>query len=314
VARDDRAQLEPVVLLTAAERAQPSDVAGRIIDAVTGQGLAGVSIWVYPNMNATQAFFLAGQLQIPPGMSGSLRKATTASATTDASGNFTVTGLDGGVYTINAWLSGYEPYHYTTVVFNGIRADNQNAALSPSNLVGNDLRVRLFWGESPSDLDTHFTGPKVDAADRFHVYYADETYSVNGTYAVALDLDDTSGYGPETLTVSQSWPGRFRYSVYNCSESGSTNSNSLSNSGAYVVVSRGNRVVGTFYPPPQQAGTLWTVFEMEQDTIIPVNVLSYAADSASVPSLRDHLANLAGGEPWAEMVHLLQRLPPKSIR
>jgi hypothetical protein len=80
----------------------------------------------------------------------------------------------------------------------------------------------LTWGESPSDLDTHFTGP-CDPADsgctsRFHVYYSYEGYLAQPPWAF-LDTDDTDSFGPEILTLTQCIGGVYRYSIKNYSGS-----------------------------------------------------------------------------------------------
>jgi len=78
----------------------------------------------------------------------------------------------------------------------------------------------LTWGEAPSDLDTHFTGP-CDPADgtcvsRFHVYYSSEGYLAQPPWAF-LDTDDTDSFGPEILTLTQCIGGVYRYSIKNYS-------------------------------------------------------------------------------------------------
>lgn len=77
--------------------------------------------------------------------------------------------------------------------------------------------VVLTWGEAPSDLDSHFTGPAVDddgmpTDERFEVYYGNR--DVGNAF---LDTDDTSSFGPEITSLLQAVPGEYVYSVINYS-------------------------------------------------------------------------------------------------
>ncbi|CAM3687558.1 YfaP family protein [Rheinheimera salexigens] len=82
--------------------------------------------------------------------------------------------------------------------------------------------VSLTWGANPRDLDTHFKGPTIadSLTDRFHIYYARSSSTVEGV-TMYLDVDDTSSYGPEILTIPRfPLPGRYIYSVHHYSGSG----------------------------------------------------------------------------------------------
>lgn len=80
--------------------------------------------------------------------------------------------------------------------------------------------VKLTWGANPRDLDTHLTGPQEGTDSRFRVYYSNKDETI-GNVTINLDVDDTTSYGPEVLTIpSFVLPGRYRYSVYHYSGSG----------------------------------------------------------------------------------------------
>lgn len=73
--------------------------------------------------------------------------------------------------------------------------------------------VVLTWGATPSDLDSHFTGPD-GMGGRFHMYYSDK----NPAGGVAsLDTDDTSSYGPEVTALLKAVPGTYVYAIHNYS-------------------------------------------------------------------------------------------------
>lgn len=128
-------------------------------------------------------------------------------------------------------------------------------ALSPvmHNLDG--MRVVLTWGEAPADLDSHlaFTGN--------HIYFAHQ----RGDEA-NLDVDDTTSYGPETITLDRKHFGiGYVYAVHDYSHINVPGSHALADSGAKVFVYVGESLVRTYYVPMQQAGNLWTVFRLNGD-------------------------------------------------
>ncbi len=72
--------------------------------------------------------------------------------------------------------------------------------------------IRLTWGSSPRDLDSHLKGQRSDN-EFFHTFYSEKTYSEGRTIA-SLDVDDTNGYGPETITLNTLGGRTFYYYVY----------------------------------------------------------------------------------------------------
>lgn len=234
-------------------------ITGRITNALTGQGLAGATLQLRSGANISTGTVIA-------------------TATTSSTGDYTLT-ANSGTYTIAISLTGFVTTDFVCVAVGGRAIANQNASISPV-LAGNDLRIVLSWGATPSDLDSHFTGPTTGSS-RFHVYYVSRS-----TTGVNLDVDDTSSFGPETITVSQFLPGVYRYSVHDFSNRGSTSSTVMSNqSNAQVRVFQGSTQIATFNVPSGQTGNLWTVFELDgaSRTITPKNQLSNIAGSSSVP-------------------------------
>ena len=90
-----------------------------------------------------------------------------------------------------------------------------------------------------------------------HVYHG-----VRSLGNVSLDTDDTSAYGPETITVSSIEEYTYTYYVYNYSEQGSGNyATTMANAQARVEVYFGNSSTPayTFYGPTT-SGVTWNVF------------------------------------------------------
>lgn len=155
----------------------------------------------------------------------------------------------------------------------------ENIVLSPV-LVGQIARIVLQWGATPSDLDSHMWGPLPNGT-RFHVYYGHD-YEPD---AAELDVDDTSSYGPETITIFRFLPGPFRYYVHNYTNRSSNPSWALAQSGATVRLFLQSGQQYTFNVPNQD-GTAWWVFEIDGVTgqVTPKNTLFYQSNPALVGS------------------------------
>jgi hypothetical protein len=87
-----------------------------------------------------------------------------------------------------------------------------------------------------------------------HIYFGDKT-GLN----TDLDVDDTTSYGPETITVRSIGDGIYTYYIYNWS-SGGTNYN-LSNSGAIINIYFGGSASPVYtLNVPYGLGAYWNVF------------------------------------------------------
>ncbi|OJH41892.1 tetratricopeptide repeat protein [Cystobacter ferrugineus] len=125
-------------------------------------------------------------------------------------------------------------------------------ALSPVMTRSLDgLRIVLNWGERPADLDSHLVHSSS------HVYFSRQ----KGDQA-NLDVDDRTGFGPETITLEKKKPGvKYLYAVHNYSEADILGSTTLSTRAqAKVFVYVGSSLVRTFTPPPGVEGNTWVVF------------------------------------------------------
>ncbi|MCX7068498.1 MAG: tetratricopeptide repeat protein [Methylococcales bacterium] len=127
-------------------------------------------------------------------------------------------------------------------------------AISPVMKGLDGLRIVLNWGANPLDLDSHIVYPNN------HVYFE----SMKGTDAL-LDVDDTTSFGPETITIERKHDNeRYVYAVHNYSEGSNPNSTSLSASQAKVFVYVGQTLIKTYYVPQNKVGNLWAVFAVTE--------------------------------------------------
>jgi hypothetical protein len=206
-------------------------------------------------------------------------------ATSDAQGGYSFTGLAAGTYTVSASASGFTYGSRTAITVSTGAVVQQNVGLSP---VGADPEVRivLTWGSAtPADLDAHLTGPNAPGADgRFHAYFLNRLAPGAAPFA-GLDRDDQDGYGPETITLTRLNGGVYRFSVHDYTHRSSAPTDELGRSGATVQVIAGMRTY-TFHVPVQP-GNLWTVFEMSGDIANPAVIergeMGMAADFNAIP-------------------------------
>ena len=84
-------------------------------------------------------------------------------------------------------------------------------ALSPLLMPG-QARAVLTWNPSPKDLDLHLLVPSDSPGGKQACDLSWQTKACNGGHSV-LDVDQTNGKGPETMTVRHFEPGTYIYSV-----------------------------------------------------------------------------------------------------
>ena len=251
------------VKLVAAGASGAGSASGLISDAFNGTPISGLSLVLHDGYNN-------------PG--GAL---SGYSVTSDVNGNYSFTGVPGGYYTAQVTGAGYATASFTVVVIGGTSLGNQNMSITPV-LLGSDIRFVLTWGESPADLDSHLTGP-ISGSTRFHVYFSNKLYPSTGTAVATLDHDDTSSYGPETITLTRTSGGVYRYSVFDYTDRAATTGSALAGSGAQVRVYQGSSLIGT-YNVPNHAGNLWKVLEISGSTVTPLNTMSfYNGASVDIP-------------------------------
>ena len=237
---------ETLKLVTAAQ----GTIAGYVYDAVVRDGIVkGAEINFRANGNSTTGDIIT-------------------SATSDEQGKYSVS-LPTGTYTAECKKAGYSTA-YVTVVSQESEAQ-QDITLVPEM---EGTAFILTWGETPLDIDSHLTGPKANGS-RFHVFYYDKKAYDGETEVANLDRDDIDSYGPETVTLLKQKNGTYRYSVHDYSNRYSNNSKALSLSGAKVTVYVNGEYKNTFNVPVNTEGTIWTVFELNGDTITPINTMAY---------------------------------------
>ena len=181
--------------------------------------------------------------------------------------------LEGGEYQLTISKDGYITNVIQLVVQPG---DYDNVVFALSRELGeDDFRIVLTWDSEPSDLDAHLLGYLPDTDESFHVFWN----AKSAGSLVNLDVDDTSSFGPETISIHGLPDRPLLYCVHNYTNRDSRNSTALSNSGASVYVMRHNQMLATFNASSDRTGTEWVLFWLMPDGSIRL-VDEYAATSS----------------------------------
>lgn len=196
--------------------------------------------------------------------------------TADSSGVVTAD-LPVGMYTGEIVKDGYANSFFT------IAAKRDNTlmqSMTTPKLAEDEMRIVLTWSQYPNDLDSHlFTPYQGTAGDMQHIGY----YERRDDYGNNLDVDDTDGYGPETMTILNLTEGNYKYYVSNYSSLSRNVSDDtdMSHSNATVRVYTSHGLEAVFNVPPNQKGTIWEVFEIRNKKILPVQrYYSYVEDKS----------------------------------
>ena len=128
-------------------------------------------------------------------------------------------------------------------------------AISPTIQDLDGMRIVLNWGNSPKDIDSHLS-----YAGGYVCYHNKEASQAN------LDVDDTDGYGPETITITKKQQGKkYVFAVHNFSDRELINNANLSNiSGAKAFIYIGNTLIKTYTMPTGKKGNIWIPFLIDE--------------------------------------------------
>ncbi|MGK0289674.1 MAG: hypothetical protein ACI86H_001120 [bacterium] len=154
--------------------------------------------------------------------------------------------------------------------------DKSTYALSEKMTNLDGYRIILIWANKPRDLDSHlvFKGN--------HVYYSKKRGNRSH-----LDVDDTNGRGPETITITKTLSGtKYIYAIHDFSNKTRKSSTWLSNSNAKVLVFIGNTQIDTIYVPRRKIGNLWVLFSIDgYDEFHKINKFTHARSSGAVKNI-----------------------------
>lgn len=233
---------------------------GKITNALSGQALEGVTVKFRSGSNNQNGDYV----QKVAGMDIEL--------TTDSSGQYYTAALPAGNYTLEAAKDGYVTGYKNIISGNSEVCSNQNLSLTPELQAG-EIRIVLEWGKNPRDMDSHLVGT-LSNGNGFHVYYGYKDQYDEETKVCNLDVDDTDGEGPETITLIPTTSAPYYYYIYKYAGSGTT-----ATSEARVTIYQGSNVLATFNVPTNQGdGDYWNVFAVVDGEIVVQNTVTSSAE------------------------------------
>lgn len=204
-----------VIPLGTSNAASKVKLSGRVLDATTGLTLSGAQIKAYKGYGTY---------------------GTPVTATSEFNGNYSMDLVEGGNYTVTVEKVGYIRGEFEVYVLSNGNTTNEDFVISPE-MSGDQMRIVLTWGSTPSDLDSYLMGT-TDAGQTINTNFQNKvSRSGDNTKLAELDVDDTDGYGPETTTLYDI-NGVYEFVVVDFTGSGT-----MSSSGAKVTIYSGNSVV-----------------------------------------------------------------------
>lgn len=206
-------------------------------------------------VNATDASVISNASVIVKYGNDNLDGSTIYSETTNDLGEVEFIDVPYGEYTFILSKDGYISTSLNLTVSEGMD-ESSDLSMSPE-LEDGEFQIRLSWGATPRDLDSHLV-KETDGVENYHIYYSHRTDTNTGD---SLDLDDVDGEGPETITISAVDPDSiYTYYVHNFS---GDDAGKIKDSGASVLISTGNSEEAPIYPIAGGEGEYWKVFTIE---------------------------------------------------
>jgi len=245
--KKDETEIYPQILYLSTSYSGDGTYQGRVQDALNGTGIDNVTLKLREGLNNTTGTIIN-------------------TYNTDSSGNFSFI-KSYGYYTLELIKTDYTTTSYNITVV-GNNTTTQDLTMTPV-LEEGKTRIILTWGENPEDLDSHLVKVK-DGTVEYHVYYSAKISS-----EAELDHDDTSSYGPETITITNldSDADYYYYILDYTNHGDTTTSDALANSSAKIeLYYNGNYTV---YNVPSGEATIWKVFKISSGTVIRQDIMTY---------------------------------------
>lgn len=178
-------------------------------------------------------------------------------AFTDENGTATVTLPRDEDYTVEVTADGFITLEES--------AEDGNYYISP--IMNDDTyRAVLTW-EKECDLDAHLSVTVHDSTEKIN-YYKSDVMDANGEVIAALDVDNETGDGPETITFNADKNSLWRFSVGSYSALKENSKLNLFDAKPKVTLYQGQKVVGTYTLDKDTTDNVWCVLEIENGKIM----------------------------------------------
>ncbi|MBD3297107.1 MAG: hypothetical protein GF341_00475, partial [candidate division Zixibacteria bacterium] len=193
---------------------------------------------------------------------------TLAFDVTNSDGVYFIGSLPYGEYEFTASFSGYITYRDTIMLGSG--GLEKDVYLS-EELGGEVLRIVLTWNELPKDMDLHYWIYDADSIVPVNWFdrLIDSTRTLSEFPFALLDIDDTLGSGPETITVAQFVGDSAKILVENYGHRLGGEPTLTTQSGAHLDVYTSTKLI-QLDVPTSGSGDWWLAFDLDEDGSISI--------------------------------------------
>ena len=187
-----------------------------------------------------------------------------ANIKTEIDGSFSIE-LEADTYNITISAEDYEEETFEFTIEENSNYSGEQFTISPE-LAAGSARIVLEWNAQHQDLDSYLWG-NTDKGDDLYVNFRKRTCEGRDGLLAELDVDDTNGYGPETITLND-LNGVYTYSVVDYRTTGT-----LQQYGATVKVYLPGKSAPTVITLDPNAGVenVWEVFELDHGELKILN-------------------------------------------
>lgn len=191
--------------------------------------------------------------------------------TTDSIGEFSITGVSVGSISMTLSKSGYSNQTISVTVIED-QTTSASVSLLTTAFATNKITIILSWGATsngaPADLDASLYVP-VTSSSTTKVNYSAKGNISSSPFAL-LDVDDTNGDGPETITINYTgsslpYSRTYRYYVHNYSQGAQSQPETFSSSSAVVRIYINGTLQNTFTVSSSNTNYYWHVFDISSD-------------------------------------------------
>jgi len=163
-------------------------------------------------------------------------------------------------YKIDAEAADFYPSKDNEAVVVEGKTTDAEIVLVPKLKDHETARIVLRWDENPSDLDSHLLLPNTSGLKNRHIYFPDSQKKswLNNNLAAQLDVDDTSSYGPETITIYKQVNGLYYYAIHLFAGTGSIGGTAKAQIELYT-----HSGIRKFSAPAGCTGRWWYVMDLQ---------------------------------------------------
>lgn len=245
---------------------------GKVTDAVTGEVIPNAAIKFAGVSTTTNRFGQYLIRNLPATFQSDFTALNPRLGIFPLSITLLQTSRDGISGRVECTSANYFPYRNSEVKIIPCKRTELNISMT-KEIVPGSLRFILTWKDRPADLDSYLFIPSINGAAPTFI-----TYNRPGAIFVSplayLDRDARNGFGPETITIRQLFPGTYTYSIFNSSPGSLTNPSKrdgeLYGSGAVVQIYNDKGLVQSITAPEQKSTTgnaqWWNVCTLDGKT------------------------------------------------